>query len=359
MPDTMKAIIKPDKSTGLRLVNVPIPEISPQDVLIKIKAASICGSDLPIFSWDDPWITSTVKPGQIIGHEFCGEVCRVGNNVTSIEIGALVTAEGHIFCGACFHCRTGAAHICPNQKTLGFDFPGAFAEYIKVPAKNVIILDDIPISIAAIQDPFGNAVHAISKANLLNKTILITGCGPIGLMCISLAKLSGSSRILVSDPSEYRLDIARKLGADYCFNPSKSNIKDEILSVAQESDGVDVFFEMSGNTEAIVNGFQAIRPGGKAVLLGLQKEPVFFDFANHLISKGISVDGVIGREVFKTWYETRKLLRNYSHQLYKDLETIVTHCFILEDFQKGFDLMHRGLCGKVLLMPNNENYSNK
>jgi threonine 3-dehydrogenase len=350
----MKAIIKPNVGLGLDIVERPIPEIEPHEVLIRVKAASICGSDIPIMNWDDPWVMSTVRPGQIIGHEFCGEVVKVGSNVTTIYVGSLVTAEGHIYCGVCYHCQTGAAHVCPNQRTLGYDYPGAFAEYIKVPASNVIGLGDLPIRIAAIQDPFGNAVHATSKANLLNRTVVIAGCGPIGLMCISLAKLSGAYKIIASDPIEYRLDLAEKLGAHHCINPSESVFEDEILAQTQETRGVDIFFEMSGNPEAIRAGFKATRPGGKAVLLGLPKQPLLFDFANDLITKGITVEGVIGREVFRTWHEAHRLLADPNSQLIKNLELIITHILTFEEYELGFDLMQKGLCGKVLLVPSKD-----
>ncbi len=347
LPTKMRAVIRGE--VGLEISEVPLPIPQSDEVLIKVLASAICGSDLPIYNWDDPWTREVVKPGQIIGHEFCGEVIEVGSNVEKISCGDFVTAEGHIFCGECFQCRTGLAHICSNIKLVGFDFPGSFAEYICIPARNIIKLPNLPKLVAAIQDPLGNAVHAISKVNITGRTVLVTGCGPIGLICISLAKLAGANKIYATDISDYRLARALKVGATLAFNPNKCSVCEKILDETAMTRGVDVSFEMSGAPSAIQLCFDAVRPGGEVVLLGLPKKPMLFDFSNSLIAKGILIHGVIGREVFQTWFQSQQL--QGSQALLDDLASMVTHAYPLEEYFRGFELMNKGECGKVVLLP--------
>lgn len=348
MTNKMFAIVK-TRTSGLGLIEIQIPAIGIDDVLIKVQATAICGSDMPIFTWDDPWVCRTVKEGQIIGHEFCGIVVQVGKNVRNINEGDFVTAEGHIFCGNCYHCRTGAAHICPHLSLVGFNFPGAFAQYVRIPSRNIVKLGNLPLEVAAIQDPFGNAVHAISKVNVASASVLVTGCGPVGLMVISLVSTLGAKNIFASDISEYRVELAKNIGAKVAFNPSVTNGLDHIISGTKETEGVDLWFEMSGSVDAIRLGFQATRPGGEIVLLGLPKNPMMIDLSGDIIEKGMTIHSVIGREIFRTWDQSRQFLADRNSKIYKDLNRIITHSLPFTSFIDGFNLMLSGNCGKVIL----------
>lgn len=349
----MLALLKAGQGIGLELATVPVPRPGPYDVLLKVRAMAICGSDLPIFYWDDPWTRKTVKPGQIIGHEFCGEIVEVGSEVTGVELGSLATAEGHIHCGSCFHCRTNMAHLCPRQQLIGFDYPGGFAEFISVPASNLVQLDgSLPLHVAAIHDPFGNAVHAASKVRVTNRTVLVTGCGTLGLMSVALARHSGAAIIVATDTSPVRLRLARQLGADYTLNPGQDDVDSLVEELTSATSGVDILLEMSGSSDAIAQGFHLLRPGGEAVLMGLPKEPVEFDFANELVAKGVTVHGLVGRELFGTWQELQIYVANPS--IRSALSTIVTHRFALHEYQRAFELMKSAACGKIVLYPSEE-----
>lgn len=354
MKSNMRAVIKPHCGVGVKLDYVEIPIISPRDVLIKVKAAAICGSDIPIYDWDDPSVREMIKPGLIIGHEFCGIVVERGELVNGVAVGDFVTVEGHLNCGICNHCRRGEAHLCPNQKLLGFEHPGAFAEYVSVPASNVIHLSHLPLVLAAIQDPLGNAIHASMKVPLTNADVLVTGCGPIGLMSIALAKLSGARRIFATDPSQYRLALATKMGADFALNPDNFDIEELIREETIADAGVDILLEMSGNPEALLQGFRVLRNGGQAILMGLPKERILFDFANDIVAKGITVHGVVGREMYKTWDQVQKFLDPRHPSKIINLYSIITHRFLLEDFETAMDLMRSRKCGKVVLFMDEE-----
>lgn len=347
----MKAVIKPAKEPGVKLAEVPIPTIGATDVLIKIKAASICGSDLPIFTWDDPWTQNTIKPGEIIGHEFCGEIADIGGSVTNVAVGDFVVVEGHLNCGSCTQCRCGEAHVCPNIKLVGFERPGAFAEFIAVPASNVLPAGHLPLSYATLLDPLGCAMHAVSKAPLANNTVLITGCGPIGLMTIALAKMSGARKVFATEINQYRRDLALKMGADLVLNPHQDDVSAAIKKETLIDSGIDVYFEMSGDALALQQGFQTIRSGGQAVLLGLANEPVLFDFANDLIAKGITVHGVIGRTMYKTWIQAQKLLDSQLTVKPIDLKPIITHHFFIDEFEQAMKVAIDRDCGKVIIYP--------
>ena len=351
---TMKAVVKPNRAPGLELARVPISTIGVQDVLVKVRAASICGSDIPIYQWDDPWVRNTIQPGLIVGHEFCGVVVERGEQVHEIAVGDFVTAEGHLNCGTCMHCRNGEAHICPNLRLLGFERPGAFAEYVAVPASNIIRLDNLPLIVAATLDAFGNAVHAAMKVPLTNTTILVTGCGPLGLMVITLAKFSGASRIFATDMSQYRLDLAIKMGADIGLNPTDDDVEALIMEETIANSGVDVLLEMSGSPEALKQGFEVLRPGGQAVLMGLSKQPILFDFANDIVAKGITVHGLVGRIMYKTWNQVQRLLDPAHSSRTVNLLPIITHRFMIEEFEKAMDLMLSGKCGKAVLFMDEE-----
>lgn len=343
----MRAIVKARRGPGFELAEVPEPRVGATEVLVKVSAASICGSDVAAYDWDDPWVQRIVQPGQIVGHEFCGVVVELGEHVERIRVGDFVTAEGHLNCGECPRCASGEGHVCPNLKLLGFDAPGAFAEFVAVPESQVVRLPRLPETIGAIQDSFGNAVHAATKVSLTNSFVLITGCGPIGLMTIGLAKLSGARRIVATDLSVERLRLAKTMGAHWALNPRTDDVEALVLSQSRPETGADILLEMSGSPDAITQGFRLLRSAGVAVLLGMAARPVFFDFANDMIAKGITAHGVCGRLMNKTWDQAFGILESGGI----DLSLVITHRLALEDFIKGIDLMKRGLCGKVILFP--------
>lgn len=346
MANTMQAVVKAHAGPGMELVQVPIPQIGPRDVLIKTRAMSICGTDLHILNWD-PWAQERVKPPFIVGHEFCGDVVACGRDVTEVKIGDFVSAESHIVCGVCDLCRTGNGHICRNTKIIGVDRDGCFAEYIALPAENAWIdPPDMPPEIAALQENFGNAVHTALATPLVARKVLMTGCGPVGLMTILVARAAGARAIYVTDVSDYRLNLARQLGAALAINVRDREVKPIILE-ATNGEGVDVLLEMSGAPSAIRDGFTLLKKGGTAALLGLPPEPFEFDLGNLVIMKGITVLGIAGRRMWETWYEARGLLRGGA----VDLAPIVTHRFKLEEFEKAFATMASGNSGKVVMFP--------
>jgi threonine 3-dehydrogenase len=346
MAEMMKALVKTQPGAGLEMTTRPIPEFGPYDVLIKTRAMSICGTDLHIYHWDH-WSAGRIKPPIIAGHEFCGDVVALGHEVTSVKIGDYVSAESHIVCGVCDLCRTGNGHICPNTRIIGVDRDGCFAEYIALPAANVWIdPPEMPPEIATLQENFGNAVHTALSTPLVARKVLMTGCGPVGLMTIAVAIAAGARSIFVTDVSDYRLELARKLGAAVTVNVSHQDIRELVLN-ATNGEGVDVLLEMSGAPQAVIDGFSVLKKGGSAVLLGLPPEPFEFDLGNLVVLKGISVQGIAGRRLWKTWYEARGLLRGGA----VDLSPIVTHRYKLEEFEKAFKVMENGKSGKVVLFP--------
>ena len=342
----MKAIVKIENAPGLNIVDLPKPSLLDNEILIKVRAVSICGSDISIYLWDDPWTRNTIKPRQIIGHEFSGIVEEVGKEVSDFSVGQKVTAEGHLYCGNCFYCTTGQAHICENQHLVGFDSPGAFAEYIAVPSHAVVGLDEtISFELGAMLDPLGNALHAVSKANLLGSHVLVTGCGPIGLMTIMLANLAGARTIVATDISKYRLDLAKRIGADKAIFPHE--IRDRILS--DSSLGFDVWFEMSGSPDAIGLGLRSLRGGGHAILLGLPKSSVSVNVADLIVAKNITINGVVGREIKRTWWSVKRLLKNKD---FRDLlGSLITHRFSYDAYEAAFELAVSRQCGKIILSP--------
>jgi len=344
MPELMRAVVKGRAAAGLELREVPIPKIGPRDVLVKVRAASICGTDLHIYRWD-PWAAGRIKPPLVVGHEFCGEIVKVGPEVTEVKVGDYISAESHIVCGTCDMCRTGQGHLCRNTQILGIDRDGCFAEYVAIPALNAWIdPEEMPPEIASLQENFGNAVHTAFTVDVRAKKVLVTGCGPVGLMAIAVAKALGARAVYATDISSYRLELALRMGADGVFNPKDT----DVVSAIRESVGeIDVLLEMSGAPDAVEQGFLALKPGGEAALLGLPGRPFRFDFDNLIIFKGIKVYGVIGRRLWETWYQARGLLRSGS----VNLEPIVTHRFPLEEFEEAFKLMASGRCGKVVLLP--------
>jgi threonine 3-dehydrogenase len=347
MAGTMKALRKILPARGLQMDTVAVPVIGPADVLVRVKAASICGTDLHIYGWDR-WSQGRIKPPLTLGHEFCGTVERVGDEVTAVKPGDFVSAEMHVNCGHCHQCRLGQAHICQNLRIIGIDQDGAFAEFVKIPATNIWKLDaSIPEHYGAILDPLGNAVHTVLAGPIAGQTVLVTGCGPIGLMSIAVAKACGSSTVFATETNEGRRAMAKKMGADLVLNPATEDAVKRILSETGGT-GVDALLEMSGNPTAIRQGFQALRAGGRASLLGIPTENVPLDLVNDVIFKGATVQGIYGRRMYETWVQMTALLK--AGRL--NLEPLFGQRAPLEKFENAFSLLQNGLAGKILLYPN-------
>src|ERR1700689_4799593 len=345
-PSTMKALRKMRPQRGAQLESVPIPTPGPTEVLVRVKAASICGTDLHIYGWDR-WSQSRIKPPVTLGHEFCGIVERVGEEVTAVRAGDFVSAEMHVNCGHCHQCRLGEAHICQNLRIIGIDQDGAFAEFVKIPASNIWKLDPaIPEHYGAILDPLGNAVHTVLAGEIAGKTALVTGCGPIGLMSIAVAKACGSSTIFATETNAERRAMAKKMGAEVVINPAEEDTVKRILGET-DGTGVDVLLEMSGNPTAIQQGFKALRAGGRASLLGIPTESVSLDLVNDVIFKGATVQGIYGRRMYGTWVQMTALLK--AGRL--NLEPLFGEREPLEKFEDAFAKLQGGLAGKILLYP--------
>ena len=342
----MKALRKMHPARGLSFESATVPTIGPTDVLVRVKTASICGTDLHIYGWDR-WSQGRIKPPITLGHEFCGVVERVGEEVAAVRAGDFVSAEMHVNCGHCHQCRVGEAHICQNLRIIGIDQDGAFAEFVKIPASNIIKLDpSIPEHYGAILDPLGNAVHTVLAGPIAGRTVLVTGCGPIGLMSIAVAKACGSSTVFATETNEHRRTMARKMGADVVVNPAVEDAVKKILGETSGT-GVDVLLEMSGNPTAIQQGFQAMRAGGRASLLGIPTESVPLDLVNDVIFKGATVQGIYGRRMYETWVQMTALLK--AGRL--DLEPLFGERAPLEKFEIAFAKLQGGLAGKILLYP--------
>ena len=347
MAATMKALRKMRASKGLQMDTLAVPTIGPTDVLVRVKTASICGTDLHIYGWDR-WSQGRIKPPVTLGHEFCGTVERVGEEVRAVMAGDFASAEMHVNCGHCHQCRLGQAHICQNLRIIGIDQDGAFAEFVKIPASNIWKLDPaIPEHYGAILDPLGNAVHAVLAGPVAGQTVLVTGCGPIGLMSIAVAKACGSSIVFATETNEQRRAMAEIMGADVVLNPSTENAVAKILAET-DGTGVDALLEMSGNPTAIQQGFKALRAGGRASLLGIPTENVPLDLVNDVIFKGATVQGIYGRRMYETWVEMTALLK--AGRL--NLEPLFGEQAPLDKFESAFSLLQGGLAGKILLYPN-------
>jgi threonine 3-dehydrogenase len=347
MPATMKALRKTQPARGLSFENASVPAIGATDVLVRVKTASICGTDLHIYGWDR-WSQGRIKPPVTLGHEFCGVVEGVGEEVTAVKAGDLVSAEMHLNCGHCQQCRLGQAHICQNLRIIGIDQDGAFAEFVKIPASNIWKLDPaIPEHYGAILDPLGNAVHTVLAGPIAGQTVLVTGCGPIGLMAIAVAKACGSSTVFATETNEKRRAMAQRMGADVVLNPAQD---DAVARIKADTGGAgaDVLLEMSGNPAAIQQGFRAMRAGGRASLLGIPTESVPLDLVNDVIFKGATVQGIYGRRMYETWVQMTALLK--AGRL--NLDALFGERTSLEKFENAFALLNGGLAGKILLYPN-------
>jgi threonine 3-dehydrogenase len=346
MGGKMKAIVKHHAGYGAELQMVDIPAIQPHEALVKVKATSICGTDVHIYTWD-AWSASRVKPPYVFGHEFAGEVVEVGSQVTNVKVGDHVSAETHIVCGKCPQCLTGDYHICRETKIIGVDTQGSFAEYVAIPAQNLWKNDpDLPFEIASVQEPMGNAVQTVLSGPVAGKTVAVIGCGPIGLMAISVAQASGAAQVFAFDVNEYRLTLAQKLGATHVVHSLQEEPVQRVQQLT-DGNGVDAVLEMSGHPQAIDQGFKMVTNGGRVAMLGLPTRKVELDITNDIVFKGIEVHGITGRKMFETWYQTSGLLKSGKI----DMDTIITHTFKLEEFEQGFDFMIQGKSGKIVLIP--------
>ncbi|NOZ29624.1 MAG: L-threonine 3-dehydrogenase [Chloroflexi bacterium] len=342
----MRAIIKADRTPGLEMTLVDVPRPGRREVLVRIQAMSICGTDLHIYAWD-PWARQRIRPPIIVGHEFCGTVVACGADVTEVEEGAYVSAESHVTCGRCRQCRTGRRHLCQDTQIIGVDRDGCFAEYVVMPVENIWVNPpDMPPELASLQENFGNAVHTAFATDVSARDVLITGCGPVGLMTIAVVRAAGAQTIFATDISPYRLDLARRLGADYALNVAEVDVVD-FVKAHTDGEGVDVLLEMSGAAAAIDQGFRALADGGEAAMLGLPSAPIPFDLADHVVFKGATVYGIVGRRIWDTWYRIRGLLSSGA----VDLTPIVTHRYPMDQFEEAIRVMRSGQSGKIVLFP--------
>lgn len=338
----MKALVKTRPERGLWMEDVPTPHVGVNDVLIKIKKTAICGTDLHIYRWDD-WSQRTIKTPMVIGHEYVGEIVEKGKGVRNIKIGDRVTGEGHIACGHCRNCRRGKKHVCENIIGVGVNRDGAFAEYLSLPAENVVRLDArISDEMAAIMDPFGNATHTALSFPVIGEDVLITGAGLIGSMAAAICRFAGARYIVVSDLSDYRLSIAKQMGATLTVNPTKGETVAEAVRQLKMS-GFDVGLEMSGSPKAFNEMLDTMYNGSKISLLGIQPSGTAIDW-DKVIFKALTLKGIYGREMWETWYQMEQMLISGIN-----LSPIITHRFSVDDFQKGFEVMDGGECGKVIL----------
>ncbi|MBU2707825.1 L-threonine 3-dehydrogenase [Zooshikella marina] len=332
----MKALVKSKPEPGLWMEDVPVPTIDPHEVLVEVDVTAICGTDLHIYNWDK-WAQKTIPVPMHIGHEFVGHVIEVGKDVKNIKVGERVSGEGHITCDHCKNCRTGKSHLCAHTVGLGVNRPGAFAEYVSLPAKNIVkVPEDIPDEIAAIFDPLGNSIHTALSFDLIGESVFISGAGPTGLMATQIAKYIGAKNIIVSDVNEYRLTLAEKMGATHTINVLQTPLD----SVEHE---YDIALEMSGNAYALQTLIKNISHGGKVALLGIFPEHVSIDWDN-VIFKGLHLKGIYGREMFTTWHKMLALLQSGLA-----ISPVITHHYHIDEYQSGFDIMNSRNCGKVIL----------
>jgi threonine 3-dehydrogenase len=344
--DTMRAIVKAGPGPGAEIREVPVPTCGPGQLLLRVLRAGVCGTDLHIYKWDG-WSESRLRPPLTIGHEFVGEIVEVGAGVSDFAIGQRVSCESHIICGHCLPCRTGNGHVCENTRILGVDVNGGFAEYVAVPAANAWRSPpNISIEAAAVMEPLGNAVHTAFAGALAGATVAVTGCGPIGLFAIGVARAAGASQVFASDVSPFRLDLARRMRADAVIDVSRESFVDRIRELT-EGRGLDGVLEMSGHPDAMRDGLLSLRNGGRLSLLGLPREPFVLDWNRLVIFKGVTLHGIVGRRMFETWYQMDNLLR--SGRL--DVTPSITHVMPMEEFDTAIGLLDSGRAGKVVLVP--------
>jgi len=342
----LQAVVKAEAAPGIELREVPVPAPGPGEVLVRVEAASVCGTDLHIYNWD-PWARGRIRPPLIPGHEFCGAVAGLGRGVTTVHESDLVSAEMHVACGKCLQCRTGLAHVCQHVRILGVDADGAFAGYAVIPESNIWKLSpSIPRDYASLLDPLGNAVHTVLAGPIAAKTVAVTGCGAIGLFSIAVAKACGAARVFATETNAHRRKVAVEMGADLVLDPTADEVEKQILE-ATGGTGVDVLLEMSGHPEAMRLGFALLRTGGRASLLGIPSRPFELDFARDIIFKGATVQGINGRKMFETWFQMEALLATGK----LNLEPVITHRLKLSEFEKAMELLQSGEAIKVVMRP--------
>ncbi|HEQ1859778.1 MULTISPECIES: L-threonine 3-dehydrogenase [Providencia] len=338
----MKALSKLKAEPGIWMTDVPKPELGHNDVMIKIRKTAICGTDVHIYNWDE-WSQKTIPVPMVVGHEYIGEIVEIGQEVKGFKIGDRVSGEGHITCGHCRNCRGGRTHLCRNTIGVGVNRPGCFAEYLVIPAFNAFkIPDNIPDEIAAIFDPFGNAVHTALSFDLVGEDVLVSGAGPIGIMAAAVCRHVGARHVVITDVNDYRLELAKKMGVTRAVNVSRENLKD-VMNELGMKEGFDVALEVSGAPAAFQTMLDTMNHGGRIALLGIPPASMATDWSQ-VIFKGLFIKGIYGREMFETWYKMATLVQSGL-----DLSPIITHEFSIDDFQKGFDVMCSGQSGKVIL----------
>ena len=338
----MKALVKAKAERGIWMEDIDAPRVGHNDVLIKVNRTAICGTDIHIFKWDE-WAQATIPVPMAVGHEFSGKIVEMGIEVRGFEIGDRVSAEGHITCGHCRNCRAGRRHLCMNTVGVGVNRPGAFAEYLSVPAFNVFKLPDaISDEMASILDPLGNATHTALSFDLVGEDVLITGAGPIGIMAVAIARYAGARHVVITDVNDYRLDLARKMGATRAINVTETTI-DETMNDLGMVEGFDVGMEMSGNPQAFRDMLRTMHHGGKIAMLGIPPGDMAIDW-NDVIFKGLVLKGIYGREMFETWYKMSSMLQSGLN-----MDPIITHNFDIDEYLSAFELMESGQSGKVIL----------
>ena len=340
----MRAIQKLQRAPGLTLSDVPEPSCGLFDVVIRVHHAGVCGTDLHIADWDE-WAQGRIKPPLVVGHEFAGEIVEIGQDVgDAFHVGQRVTAEGHIVSGHTRQSRTGAGHVCTSTRIIGVDRDGAFAEYIAMPASNVMPLGDISTVLGAIMDPIGNAFHTVLTAEIPGSVVLILGCGPIGCFAVGVARAAGASLVIAADLNPTRLELARQMGAQVCIDVTREDVLHRVMDETG-SEGVDVVCEMSGHPVAIRQGLECARPGGRVQLLGIPKTEVPIRLANDVIFKGLTIYGVVGRKMFETWYQ----MQSFIGSGHFDPTPVITHRFPLEQIDDALGAIRSGDAGKVIL----------
>src|ERR1700674_773525 len=338
----MKALVKAKAEPGIWMAEVEKPTIGPNDVLIRMRKTAICGTDMHIYHWDD-WAQRTIKVPMAVGHEYCGEIVAIGSEVRGLKAGDRVSGEGHIPCGFCRNCRAGRRHLCRNTVGVGVNRPGAFAEFLVIPAFNAFkIPDDISDDLASIFDPFGNATHTALSFNLVGEDVLITGAGPIGIMAAAIARHVGARYVVITDVNDYRLDLARRMGATRAVNVEREKLR-AVMDELGMTEGFDVGMEMSGVPQAFESLLLHMNHGGKVALLGIPPARMAIDW-NQIIFKGLEIKGVYGREMFETWYKMVAMIQSGL-----DLSPIITHHYAAEEFETAFATMLSGQSGKIIL----------
>lgn len=338
----MKALVKAHDAPGLELQDVPMPEIGINDVLIQVDRTGICGTDLHIYNWD-AWAQGAVPTPLVIGHEFVGRIVEIGSNVSDCNIGDVVSGEGHLVCGRCRNCMAGRRHLCKDTRGIGVNHPGAFAEFIALPVTNVWHHSpDVPLDVAAIFDPFGNAAHTALQFPCLGEDVLVTGAGPIGIMAAAIAKHAGARHVVITDVNPYRLDLARKMGVDLAVNVLERTL-DDVQAELGIREGFDIGLEMSGNPSAFKDMLNHMCHGGKIAMLGIPSEDLAIDW-NKVIFSMLTLKGVYGREMYETWYQMSVLIEGGL-----DLQPVITHRLPYTEFEQGFAAMNEGNTGKVIL----------